>query len=442
MAEALIVDDEPNTLEALAELVQQTGFEVRTAASLADARGELQLRLPDVILCDLVLPDGSGSELLDAADADPDIQIIMITANATVSSAIEALRRGAYDYLTKPVDIDRLKALLRRLLREAELRQEVRRLRRRLSHHGRFGGMVGSSAAMHEVYQLAERVASTDATVLVSGESGTGKELVAESIHRLSHRSSGPFVPINCGAVASELIESELFGHERGSFTGAERRHRGVFERAHMGTLLLDEITEMSAQLQVKLLRALETSSIRRVGGDAEIDVDVRVIAATNRDAGEAVADGRLREDLYYRLKVFPITLPPLRDRVGDIPLLVRHFLDQLGREELEIEPPALERLERFHWPGNVRELRNVVERCSILADDVITEATLPPEIRSGEAGMPRLQAPIGTSLDEIVREHTLATLEHFGGDKPRAAETLGISLKTLYNRLNRYLDE
>jgi transcriptional regulator with PAS, ATPase and Fis domain len=302
--------------------------------------------------------------------------------------------------------------------------------------------MVGSSAAMHEVYQLAERVASTDATVLVSGESGTGKELVAESIHRLSHRSSGPFVPINCGAVASELIESELFGHERGSFTGAERRHRGVFERAHMGTLLLDEITEMSAQLQVKLLRALETSSIRRVGGDAEIDVDVRVIAATNRDAGEAVADGRLREDLYYRLKVFPITLPPLRDRVGDIPLLVRHFLDQLGREELEIEPPALERLERFHWPGNVRELRNVVERCSILADDVITEATLPPEIRSGEAGMPRLQAPIGTSLDEIVREHTLATLEHFGGDKPRAAETLGISLKTLYNRLNRYLDE
>ncbi len=442
MADALIVDDERNTLDALADLVRRSGFDVQTAESLEAAMQSLQRRLPDVVLCDLVLPDGAGTELLEAAEAGSDVHFIMITANATVSSAVDALRLGAYDYLTKPVDIDRLKSLLRRLLREADLRQEVRQLRRRLSHQGRFGAMVGSSGAMREVYDLVERVAATDATVLISGESGTGKELVAESVHHLSDRSSGPFVPINCGAVAPELIESELFGHERGSFTGAERRHRGVFERAHQGTLLLDEITEMSAQLQVKLLRALETATVRRVGGGTEIDVDVRVIAATNRDAAEAVSEGRLREDLYYRLKVFPITLPPLRDRAGDIPLLVRHFLDQLDRPSLEIEPAAMERLERYFWPGNVRELRNVVERCSILADDAITEATLPPEIRSGSPVGARLQAPIGTPLDEIVRQHTLATLEHFGGDKPRTAEALGISLKTLYNRLNRYLEE
>lgn len=254
MADALIVDDERNTLDALADLVRRSGFEVQTAESLEAAMQSLQRRLPDVVLCDLVLPDGAGTELLEAAEAGSDVQFIMITANATVSSAVEALRLGAYDYLTKPVDIDRLKSLLRRLLREADLRQEVRQLRRKLSHQGRFGAMVGSSGAMREVYELVERVAATDATVLISGESGTGKELVAESVHHLSDRSSGPFVPINCGAVAPELIESELFGHERGSFTGAERRHRGVFERAHQGTLLLDEITEMSAQLQVKLL--------------------------------------------------------------------------------------------------------------------------------------------------------------------------------------------
>jgi DNA-binding NtrC family response regulator len=323
------------------------------------------------------------------------------------------------------------------------MREDVVALRRQLREMGRFGSLVGTSQAMQEVFDLIERVAPTDTTVLVVGASGTGKELVAETIHTLSGRSDGDFVPINCGAVSPQLIESELFGHEKGSFTGADRRHQGVFERANRGTLLLDEITEMSEELQVKLLRVLESGTLRRVGGNREIEVDVRVIAATNRDPEEAVKEGKLRADLFYRINVFPIQLPSLQERGEDVKLLAVHFLAEIYRAAgvvKEFDPAALDALVGYHWPGNVRELRNVVERAFILAKDTITTDNLPSELRDGVAVRSAgLQAPVGTPLDDVVRNHTLATLEHFGGNKKRAAKALGISLKTLYNRLQKY---
>jgi DNA-binding NtrC family response regulator len=446
MPDALIVDDEPNTLQALADLVEREGFTTRTADCLEVARREVQERLPDVVLCDLILPDGEGTELLRDLVEEPGVETILVTANATVSSAVDALRLEAYDYLTKPVDVARLRALLARLRRSLALRREVEDLRHELRRLGRFGDMVGTSSAMQKLFDMVERVAPTDATVLVRGESGTGKEVVAQTIHRLSRRMEGPFVPLNCGAVSPQLIESELFGHERGSFTGAERRHQGVFERADRGTLFLDEITEMSAELQVKLLRILETGLVTRVGGTRELEVDVRVVAATNRDPDEAVEDGRLRRDLYYRLKVFPVELPPLRARAGDVPLLAQHFLDRLAANdgvEKRFDPAAMEALERYAWPGNVRELKNTVERTFILADEVIGVDLLPPEVRGDIPVSPgQLQAPVGTPLDDVVKAHTMATLEHFDGNKKRTAEALGISLKTLYNRLHRYEEE
>ncbi len=444
--EALIVDDEEAALTGLTTLVEREGFVVRTARDLASARDQLDRGLPDVVLCDLVLPDGTGTELLADLKDHPYVETILVTANATVKSAVQALRLGAYDYLTKPVDVARLEIILGRLRRALRVHRDLVELRRELRTMGRFGNMIGTSAAMQEVFDLVERVAPTETTVLIRGDSGTGKELVSETIHRLSQRVDGDFVPINCGAVSPQLIESELFGHEKGSFTGADRRHRGVFERAHRGTLLLDEITEMSEDLQVKLLRVLESGSFQRVGGDREVEADVRVIAATNRDPEQSVADGSLRHDLYYRLSVFPIRLPPLAERDEDIKLLAVHFLEQICTSAglvKEFDEGALDALVGYHWPGNVRELRNVVERGFILAHDTIDIDCLPPEFRDAvslrSAG---LQAPVGTPLDEVIRNHTLATLEHFGGNKKRTAEALGISLKTLYNRLKRYEED
>ncbi|MEE4273696.1 MAG: sigma-54 dependent transcriptional regulator [Thermoanaerobaculales bacterium] len=443
LPEVLVVDDERASLTALARLVEKERFKVRTADSLASAREEIDDRTPDIVLCDLVLPDGHGTELFEDLEAHPHVETILVTANATVESAVEALRLGAYDYLTKPVDVTRLRTLLRNLRRGLSLRRDLVTLRRQLRDMGRFGDMVGTSPAMQEVFDLIERVAPTDATVLVTGASGTGKELVAETIHRISRRSDGEFIPINCGAVSPQLIESELFGHEKGSFTGADRRHRGVFERADGGTLLLDEITEMSEDLQVKLLRVLETGAFRRVGGNRALEVDVRIIAATNRNPERAVDEGKLREDLFYRLNVFPIPMPTLDERGDDIKLLAIHFLGEMCRSaELvkEFDDAALEALTTSHWPGNVRELRNAVERAFILARDVITPDCLPAECRQTALG-PRveLQARVGTPLDDVIQSHTLATLEHFEGNKKQAAAALGISLKTLYNRLKSY---
>jgi DNA-binding NtrC family response regulator len=307
---------------------------------------------------------------------------------------------------------------------------------------GRFGGMVGASDAMQRAYDLIVRVAPTSSTVLIVGETGTGKELVAETIHQLSRRSAEPFVPINCGAVSPTLIESELFGHERGSFTGADRKRKGIFERAHGGTLFLDEITEMPSELQVRLLRVLETGTLTRVGGDEAITADVRVLAATNRDPGNAVKDGKLREDLHYRLNVFPIEVPPLRERHGDISLLAKHFLERLNNEAgttKSFTPAALERLEEHHWPGNVRELKNAIERAHIIAADRIDSDSLPLRDLATAATEASGQLPVGSSIADVEQQLILATMERCRGDKKRAAEILGISLKTLYNKLGSY---
>jgi DNA-binding NtrC family response regulator len=358
-----------------------------------------------------------------------------------VESAIEALRMGATDYLVKPVDMDRLKAILKRVPQPEELREEIGELREELRKLGRFGHMFGNSPAMQKLYDRLQRVAPTSATVLLVGESGTGKELAAQSIHELSRRKKGPFLPLNCGAMSPQLIESELFGHEKGSFTGADRQHKGFFERAHGGTLFLDEITEMPIELQVKLLRVLETGAFMRVGTNAPIATDVRLIAATNRSPEKAVADGKMREDLYHRLNVFPVQMPPLRERGPDIEMLAQHFLDQLNQQEgtkKTFAPATLAALSQHGWPGNVRELKNYVQRAYILADDVI-DVALAPATFAAPTKSPVITVRIGSSLDEVSRRVIEATLAECGNVKRKAAEVLGISLKTLYNRLAEY---
>ncbi|MDX1632779.1 MAG: sigma-54 dependent transcriptional regulator [Thermoanaerobaculia bacterium] len=443
--DALLVDDDPEFRGAFSDLVAAEGFRTREAESLAEARSVLAEggRPPDVILLDLVLPDGHGNELLEELEERRDVEVILVTGQATVKTAVEALRRGAYDYLTKPVDVARLKTLLARLQKARELKREVGALRTELRELGRFGTMVGKSPPMQRIYDLIAKVAPTGTTAFVVGESGTGKELVAETVHRLSPRRDSPLLALNCGAISESLIESELFGHEEGSFTGAERRHRGHFERASGGTLFLDEVTEMPIGAQAKLLRILETGKLLRVGGSREVEVDVRVIAATNRNPEEAVAEGTLRKDLLYRLNVFPITLPPLRARAGDVELLARHFLEEMNRgqaTEKRLTVAAISALEGWRWPGNVRELENVMQRAYILAGEEIDVDALPPEI-TGEEGPrgPSVDVRVGMTVAEAERRLILATLERNEGSRKDTAESLGVSVRTLYNRLKEY---
>ena len=443
MPRALVVDDDPEILRPLAKLVEREGFTTGTCESLAKARSQLAGETWDVVIADLSLPDGSALDLLSQIEDLAQTEVILVTGHGSIDSAIEAFRGGAIDYLTKPIDTGRLRGLLHKLLRTVELRNEVDALRAELRRAGRFGKMLGVSPAMQALYDQVLRVAPTDATVLITGETGTGKELVAESIHQMSPRAKKPFVAVNCGAVASNLIESELFGHERGSFTGATRRHRGVFERADTGTLFLDEITEMPAELQVRLLRSLETKTVLRIGSERDIVVDVRVVAATNRDPEEAVQEGKLRPDLLYRLLVFPIEVPPLRERGNDVALIAEHYLGQLNAEaetSKQFTAEALDQLCAHEWAGNVRELRNAIERAFIMASDRINMESLPfvpdAELASEPAGA---RSPVGTSLAAAERELILTTVSHYGGDKNEAARVLGISLKTLYNRLHRY---
>jgi DNA-binding NtrC family response regulator len=439
----LIVEDDANLRSALAALISREGAVPRDAATLREARKRLAETCFDAVLVDLTLPDGSGLDLLGDPDAQGNPEYIVVTGDATAETAVQALRRGALDYLTKPVDRARLRSVLANLARTRRLKHEVVDLRSQLREFGRFGRLVGRSGVMQKVYELIERVAPTDASVLVTGESGTGKELVAETIHLLSRRRASAFVALNCGAMAPTLIESELFGHEKGSFTGADRRRIGYFERADGGTLFLDEITEMPQELQVKLLRVLEVGAITRVGASERIPVNVRIIAASNREPAEAVAEGTLREDLLYRLNVFPIELPPLRARADDVGLLAEHFLAQVNARDStgkRFGPGALARLQALSWPGNVRELKNAVERAAILADMTIDAEALPdPPVGEPVAGDATLQVRVGTPIADVERRVILATLESLGGNKRRTAEALGISLKTLYNRLNVY---
>jgi len=443
MPHLLLVDDDPEALEWLTELAKGEGFSVASADSLRNARIHMARLQPDILLTDLQLPDGKGVELVADLETRESTEVVMITGHASVESAVEALRLGATDYMVKPVDVERLKAILRRVPRSGELRAEIGELRDELRKLGRFGHILGSSIPMQKLYDQLGRVAPTSATCLLIGESGTGKELAAQTIHDLSRRKKSPFLPLNCGAVSPQLIESELFGHEKGSFTGADRQHKGYFERAHGGTLFLDEITEMPQELQVKLLRVLETGSFTRVGTTQPINADVRLIAATNRNPESAVADGKLREDLYHRLNVFPLSMPPLRDRGSDIELLAQHFLEVLNKQESaskSFAPATVAALYAHSWPGNVRELKNYVQRASILADDVIGADLAPAAVAAPETA-PLLTVRVGSTLDEVSRRLIEATLAECGS-KRKAADMLGISLKTLYNRLAIYKAE
>jgi two-component system, NtrC family, response regulator AtoC len=443
MAHALIVDDDPDVVDWLQEVARMEGFTVARAHSIREARIELGRQRPDVLLTDLRLPDGEGIELVRELEKPEATEVIVVTGHATVDSAVAALRAGASDYLVKPADLDRVQAVLRHAKKTSALQHEIGTLREELRKLGRFGRILGSSPRMQVLYDQLTRVAPTSATVMLIGESGTGKELAAATVHELSRRRDNAFLPLNCGAVAPQLIESELFGHERGSFTGADRQHKGFFERANGGTIFLDEITEMPMELQVKLLRVLETGTVLRVGGTQTIASDVRVICATNREPEKAVADGKLREDLYHRLNVFPIRLPPLRDRGTDIEQLAQFFLDDLNGTEgtnKTFSRDALVRLYQHPWPGNVRELKNYVQRTYIMADDIIefdvaVSDTAPKQDDDGTT----ITIRVGTPLEEVERRVTMATLAYCGHVKRKAAEILGVSLKTLYNRLETY---
>jgi DNA-binding NtrC family response regulator len=355
------------------------------------------------------------------------------------------MKEGAYDYLTKPIDIQRLKILLDKIVERQETLREVKALRRQLREHGTFGPMIGNSPEMRKIYQVVEQAAPTSASVLITGESGTGKELVAQTIHQLSPRSAFPFVAINCAAIPETLLESEIFGHEKGAFTGAADRRQGCFELADRGTLFLDEIGEMTPPTQVKLLRVLQERKFRRLGGRNEMSVDVRVIAATNIDPLEAVQKGKLREDLYYRLNVFAMRLPPLRERKEDLPLLAQAFVTEFNSRNQKsiagVDQASMRMLDHYAWPGNVRELRNVIERATILSSGPFIEPRhLPPALSNEPAPQhqPQVALAPGTTVEEAERRLIMMTLEHTRDNKTRAAEILGISLKTLHNKLNK----
>jgi len=445
----LIVEDDAATRVGLAELVRAWGYDTDEAPSAEAALSRLAQFRPSIVVSDLVMPGMSGLDLLrELRDQLTDMAFVILTAQGSVETAVAAIKEGAYDYLTKPVDPQRLRIVLEKIVDRQATRSEVKGLRRQLREQGRFGRLVGNGPGMRRLYRTIEQAAPTSASVLISGESGTGKELVAQTVHDLSPRAAQPYVGINCAAIPESLLESEIFGHEKGAFTGAYDRRLGCFELAHRGTLFLDEIAEMATAMQVKLLRVLQERKFRRLGGREEQAVDVRVLAATNTDPQEAVRSGSLREDLFYRLNVFTIELPPLRDRLDDVPLLVQAFLDEFNARNNKavkaVDPDALRALESYAWPGNVRELRNVIERATILAEgEFIERRHLPPGVgaASGAALRTVALAP-GTTVEEAERRLILLTLEHAGNNKTRAAEMLGISLKTLHNKLHRFREE
>lgn len=441
----LVVDDEPAVREVLAVRIQGWGYAVRAAADMPETERQLREFVPDVVISDVVLGDTSGLDLLKRLKAgDPRRPVILITAHGSIDVAVEAMKGGAEDFLTKPLDYTKLHALLASMAAELRQRDWVRALESRLERAG-LAGLVGESRPMRQVFDLVATLAASDASAIISGESGTGKEVVARAIHELSPRREGPFVAVNAAAIPEGVSESELFGHEKGAFTGAVQARPGYFELSDGGTLLLDEITEMPVALQPKLLRILETRRTRRLGGSKEIPFDVRVLAATNREPLAAVRNGLLREDLFYRLNVFEITLPPLRERLQDVPLLAQHFVREFNRKhDMAVEglrDATRELLCSYAWPGNVRELRNVIERAVILArEGWIEPAHLPPYIRAAEVGThPVVVVPIGTTVEEAERELILKTLEHVGHNKAEAARRLGIDVKTIRNKLRAY---
>lgn len=447
LARVLIVEDDVSARAGLTELVHSWGFETEGARDGQDALEKLTTFRPGIVLTDLVMPRMDGLGLLKAIMTQgEDITVLILTAQGTVETAVEAIRVGAYDYLTKPVDPQRLKILLDKVIERQETLREVKLLRHQLREHGAFGSLIGSSPAMRRVYTIIEQAAPTAASVLISGESGTGKELVAQTIHQLSPRAAFPYVPINCAAIPETLLESELFGHEKGAFTGALERRAGCFELADRGTIFLDEVAELTSATQAKLLRVLQERRFRKVGGRQEQAVDIRILAATNVEPAEAVKKGKLRDDLYYRLNVFALALPPLRERREDLALLVQAFVTEfnsrLGKSVVAVEPQVMKIFANYSWPGNVRELRNVIERATILAKGEFIDARhLPPslvDVGRTEPTHRTLALAPGTTVEEAERQLIVLTLEHTRDNKTRAAEILGISLKTLHNKLNK----
>jgi DNA-binding NtrC family response regulator len=442
----LIVEDDSAARIGLEQLVKSWGFVAESASDGREALEKVTTFRPAIVITDLVMPGMDGLELLRALQQQgADVTTLLLTAQGTVETAVEAMKEGAYDYLTKPVDIQRFKVLLDKVVERLETLREVKTLRRQLREHGTFGPLIGNSPEMRKTYQSIEQASPTSASVLITGDSGTGKELVAQTIHQLSPRSGFPFVAINCAAIPETLLESEIFGHEKGAFTGAADRRQGCFELADRGTLFLDEIGEMTPQTQVKLLRVLQERKFRRLGGRTEQSVDVRVIAATNVDPLEAVQSGKLREDLYYRLNVFAFRLPSLRERKEDLPLLVQAFISEFNVRNQKsiagVDHQAMRMIEQYTWPGNVRELRNVIERATILsAGPFIEPRHLPPSL-TGEPvrqQQPQVALGPGVTVEEAERRLIMMTLEHTRDNKTRAAEILGISLKTLHNKLNK----
>jgi DNA-binding NtrC family response regulator len=450
----LVIDDETGSRESMAIAIEKAGYAVRTFDDAKNALDFLEendgVRLA---ICDLRMPGMDGIAFLnEVRERRYDLRLILVTGYGSIESAVEAMRVGADDYLTKPVDLYELRQRVNNLIEKEQLKEEVSNLREMLDKRYGFESIIGRSAPMEKLFEQMKLVAPTRSSVLVIGESGTGKELVANAIHRASPRRNERFLAINCGAIPSDILESELFGHERGAFTGAVTRKIGKFELAHRGSLFLDEISELYPELQVKLLRVLEERQVMRVGGSELIDVDFRLITATNRDLEKEVADGRFREDLYYRLKVVTLRIPPLRERPGDIPPLLEHFLTQFcsehGKPPKVLSQDALELLSRYSWPGNVRELKNVMESVVVFHQDgEVTPADLPIEVRESSTlsttGTP-VQSVVGEprTMAEIERQAILETLGRTAGHRARAADILGIGLRTLQRKLKEYKDE
>ncbi len=444
----LIIDDDTSLRRVLEYNLQEAGYAVATAASGEEGLERFDEVNPALVITDMKMPGMDGMQVLKAVkERSPDTLVMVITAFGTVDIAVEAMKAGAYDYITKPFNRDELRLTVAKALRLSGLEDENKRLKSELADRVDFGAMVGSSAAMEKVFQIVRKVADSEASVLITGESGTGKELVARSIHTHSGRKNGPFVAINCAAIPRDLLESELFGHVKGAFTGAIRDKTGKFALAEGGTIFLDEVGELPLELQPKLLRALQERTIEAVGGTKEQKLDVRVVAATNLDIEKAISDGTFREDLYYRLAVIPIHLPPLRQRRNDIPLLLRHFCGKYGAENVRIDQPALERLTAYGWPGNVRELENLVERLLIMRNgDTISDGDLPDKIRNGTAaGLNAGQTGVinlpdeGYSLEQLEREVVVQALERNGWNQTAAARFLRIPRHTLIYRMEKY---
>jgi DNA-binding NtrC family response regulator len=446
----LIVEDEENERTGLAELVSAWGYRAETAKDGAEGLEKVTNWSPSIVVTDLKMPRMGGLELLERLASDGQtMAVVVVTAQGSIDSAVQAMRMGAYDYITKPIDTDRLRTILQNASTLLGTRVELEVTRRKLRDAGSLGTLVGPSKKMQEIFHLIEMVAPSTASVLITGASGTGKELVARTVHDLSPRRGKPFVPINCAAIPETLIESEIFGHEKGAFTGALERRTGCFELAEGGTLLLDEIGEMPVATQAKLLRVLEDRKLRRLGSKVETTVDVRVLAATNKVPEEAVARGELRNDLYYRLNVFNIHMPPLREHKEDVPELVERLLGEMsekhGRKVAVVSEAVLNLFHNYSWPGNVRELRNTLERAVIVCDGAVIETRhLPPgfgqtTVRTSPEDPDAVRLGVGTTVEEAERLLILKTLAATSNNKTRAAEILGISLKTLHNKLKEY---